>query len=308
MNNDISIEQAVIAYLQFVKNTMSENTYRAYSMGINKFINFLQAQRYDTKKPIDEINEDHFLAFINDLEENRSSRATLELIIASLTRFRNWLHENEYFTKQQPVERYYQETVKYILHNTQRPGNKSRNMGIFPEELLESAMHVNLRDIELKRNMALIHFLLSTDSKPYEICKIYVKNIDLYNQTSAVNLAGSRTRILSFSRDTANAITQYWDTRGWQDDEDPAFARHDRGAGKRHLALTTRSIQNIVQAMCQIAGLEGEITPTDLRIGYYLNTLNYQIDLIAAEKVINFNSFNTSRQYKQPNINHARSK
>lgn len=29
MNNDISIEQAVIAYLQFVKNTMSENTYRA---------------------------------------------------------------------------------------------------------------------------------------------------------------------------------------------------------------------------------------------------------------------------------------
>jgi len=136
MNNDISIEQAVIAYLQFVKNTMSENTYRAYSMGINKFINYLQAQRYDTKKPIEEINVDHFLAFINDLEENRSSRATLELIIASLTRFRNWLHENEYFTKQQPVERYYQETVKYILHNTQRPGNKSINKGIFPVRII----------------------------------------------------------------------------------------------------------------------------------------------------------------------------
>jgi len=64
--------------------------------------------------------------------------------------------------------------------------------------------------------------------------------------------------------------------------------------------LTSRSVQNIVQEVCNDVGIDQNITPSDLRAVYYLTILDYQINISDAERMMSFNSFNTTRVYSKP--------
>jgi site-specific recombinase XerD len=300
MNDIITFEQATKSYLQYIKNALSNNTYLAYSRGINRFSRFLLDQGFDTQKPITEFEIDPFSEFIKDLERYTHKPGTLSIIIASLSGFRRWLIENDYIKIDQFVEKSYKLLTASVLRNSQNLRGKLIDFSFSPNNILATAQLSILDNLEDYRNVAVIYLLLFSDFKPHEITKIRVKDLDLLNQSAVIQLSTTKTRRISFNQQATDAIRQYWNKRGWQNEDDPAFARHDRGVGKRHQTLTSRSIQNIVQTMCQRAGFEKNITSTDLRVNHYLAILEYAIDINIAEKCMAFNSFETTRIYKKP--------
>lgn len=69
-----------------------------------------------------------------------------------------------------------------------------------------------------------------------------------------------------FNRETAEAIRAYWTARGWSGPNDPVFARHDRGAGKKHKPITPTTVRNIIDQLRELAGIEkGKFSPHWMR-------------------------------------------
>jgi len=76
MNNDISHNYTTRVYLQYVKATLSDNTFRAYSRGLDRFIKFLTEQDFDIHTSIVDVNIDLFIGFLDYLDRNIKSIAT----------------------------------------------------------------------------------------------------------------------------------------------------------------------------------------------------------------------------------------
>jgi len=227
MNNIITFEDTVIAYVQSIKMTKSVNTFRAYSRSINKFVNFLNIHGFDINQPVDKITIDPFLEFLNELEGTIQNKSTMQIVLASLSSFKKWLYDNKYLRDDQLMESYYDEQVSSLLRNIQKSVKNDFNLPL-EKLLLLDINQLNFMDVEHNRNVALLHFLISTDCKPHEISNIRVKDIDLLSQAATIQTTPTKTRYISFSQQAANSIRIYWTNRGWENSEDPAFARHDR--------------------------------------------------------------------------------
>jgi integrase len=140
---------------------------------------------------------------------------------------------------------------------------------------------------------------MSTDCKPHEVVKFLVGDINLGKRTALIKV-NKNFRTITITEGVSEALSEYWSFRGWQQTDDPAFARHDRGSGKYHKPLTTRSIQNIVHQMCE-SGSDGRvITPSDLRIGYFIMLLDQPLDANHSNEAINIKAFQTTREYFRP--------
>jgi len=247
-------------------------------------------------------------AFINEvIKINFYSKSTISLMIAGLKSYHKWLRVNKYINPNdrtiQYLDDFYKNTLTSNLSISTRKETETyfNNDDIPITELIKAANSRNVNKTERERDIAILHFLLSTDTLPNELCKLRVKDFDIPNHIVALRMGKSGTRLQYVLPDVLEAINRYWLSRGWFDKDDPAFARHDRGAGKKHLMLTTRSIQNIIRNISDVAGFGRTVTANILRIHYYQRALDYKIDLANINKVLGFGQFTTKCKYYPPN-------
>jgi site-specific recombinase XerD len=77
----------------------------------------------------------------------------------------------------------------------------------------------------------------------------------------------------------------------------PLFSRHDKGAGKKVLPISTNTVRKAINDLCQFAGLDEAITPHLFRHRFATGVLSATRDLAATQDLLGHASPTTTRIY-----------
>jgi integrase/recombinase XerC len=299
---DISISNALDLCNDQVISIRSVNTARSYKNGLNVFAQYLESKKVPLTGSVDAITMDHFIRFPAWLAGQGYSKRTSGVYIASAKFFLNWLVINGTISPD------YSETLRYEMAVKQVQQKRESRLPRTPDKgALESILAVldnwqlpdDTRDKLISmRNLALLWFLISSGCRNNEVVGLNVKNIDLPGQKALVVGKGNKERRVFFNKEAAQAIENYWTERGRREKTQPAFTRHDKGAGKRVQRLTTRSVQNIVDDVVVRAGLDkGSFTPHYFRHAFAITMLRHTHDLALVQDLLGHASPASTRIY-----------
>jgi site-specific recombinase XerD len=270
-----TIQDAVDAYLNRIKQARSENTHKTYSNAMQSFLATLENFNLSNSTPAHSLPEEAVAWFANDLK--KYSPSTEHLYLTAVMGFYEFLASERLYEPNLP-------RVRLILR--QRMRRTGQRLPQFPREKIEIilkyanniALYSAPDSIEHLRDMRDRAFLLTladTGLRVHEACALRRGDID-WNEGRAVIIGkGDQQAVVRFSSRSLNAIREYIQIRSKLDGSSgrplgslPVFARHDRGAGKKVKPITTTTGRNIVaQRVKESLGEEalGLITPHSFR-------------------------------------------
>lgn len=308
-NIPISIQESFDKYILQLSANKPEGTVRAYRKSIDLFLEFLKTEGIDRGDSIKVIDNVSYIAYLSTIQTKDYSKSSATVYIAGLTSFRNWLVDNQYLETNKFDEAQYKELVKDSIRKF--TATKKGRLTTAQTALVSSIIIQTTRDgerinlVEYKRNIAIFQLLRNSDIMPNEICRLKVKDCVFEDYYIRFDFKNPRTRTFTINKEIIDSIIEYWATRGWHNPNDPVFARHDRGAGKKHLSLTTKSLRVIIKEIGANAGFEEGFTPTSLRLNNYIESLNCSIEIGKAYLTLSSDCFKTMSCY-YPSENNAR--
>jgi integrase/recombinase XerC len=282
--------------------TRAINTARSYRNGLNVFAQFLESKKIPLNSALDVLSMDYFIRFPGWLAGQGYTKRTIGVYIASAKFFLDWLVINGTMRPDYNESLRYDMAVKQVnkrrefrLPRTPDKGALEKILGVLnnweiPDDKREKLIAM--------RNYAITWFLVSSGCRNSELVGLNVKDIDLLGRKAVVIGKGNKERKVFFNSSAAEAIDRYWAERGAREKTLPAFSRHDKGAGKRVLRITTRSVQNIVDDIASMAGLEkGSFTPHYFRHAFAITMLRETHDLAMVQDLLGHASPASTRVY-----------
>jgi site-specific recombinase XerD len=277
--------------------TRSANTARAYRNALKVFTEFLATQNIQLASSPETITMEHFIKFPAWLAHNQYSKKTIGVYLSGAKFFLDWLVING------TIKPDYHETLRYEKAVEQISRKRESRLPRIPEkgavERIAAVLdQLNLPTPRRERNIALILFLMTTGCRNNEVVQLKVKDIDLVGLKALVVGKGNKERRVFFNSATAEALDRYWSARGFREKTQPAFARHDKGTGRKAQQLTTASVRNIVDEITALAGLdEGTFTPHYFRHAFAIKMLQQTHDLALVQDLLGHATPSATRIY-----------
>ncbi len=279
----VSIAQAVARYLDTVSLARSANTARTYRNGLRLFLEVLREHEVDPETtPIEDLSEEAIAWFAQTLKA--FAPATERLYLTAATTFYEYLAAEALANVNLPRVR------MLIRQRARRPGQR---LPQFPREAIEKVLAYAQRlptlpaederqRLRLLRDRAFLLTLADTGLRVHEACNLRRGDIDWREGKALIIGKGNRQDVVRFSRRALRALQDYLQARAPLDGASgkplgalPLFARHDKGAGKRVLPISTATGRNIVTQRVREALGEtavGTITPHSFR-HYFVTTV-----------------------------------
>ena len=280
----MTIAEAIEAYLSTVNLSRSQNTARTYKNAMQAFASSLEAHgKPPTETPVEELPEDAVAWFAADLKQ--MAPATERLYLTAATGFYEYLAAEELGKPNLP-------RVRLLIR--QRARRLGRRLPQFPKEAIEQVLDYAKTLPELQyespqerlralRDRAFLFTLADTGLRVHEACALRRGDIDWYEGRAVIIGKGNKQAVVRFSRRSLRYLQDYLHARSELDGASgkplrslPLFARHDKGAGKKVLPITTATGRNIVrQRVREALGAEavGTITPHSFRHYFVTNVL-----------------------------------
>ena len=276
MENNLTIHDAVQAYLESVTLSRSENTARTYQNALNTFTQALLDANLDPRKTsIGELTEDAVTWFASYLKNY--SPTTERLYLTAANGFYEFLAAERLTEPNLP-------RVRMLIR--QRARRVGQRLPQFPRNHIEKTLEhaINLASSPVKdeieklrnlRNRAFLVTLADTGLRVHEACGLRRGDID-WNEGKAMIIGkGDQQAVVRFSKRTLRVLRDYLNARSHLDGGSgkplaslPLFARHDKGAGKKIKPITTTTGRNIAaDIVAEALGPEakGTITPHSFR-------------------------------------------
>ena len=276
MENNITIHDALQAYLESVTLSRSENTARTYQNAMNTFTQALFDANLDPcKTNIDKLTEDAITWFATYLKNY--SPSTERLYLTAANGFYEFLAAERLIEPNLP-------RVRMLIR--QRARRVGQRLPQFPRIHIEKTIEyaINLASLPIKdemeklrnlRNRAFLITLADTGLRVHEACGLRRGDID-WNEAKALIIGkGDQQAVVRFSKRTLRVLRDYLNARSHLDGGSgrplaslPLFARHDKGAGKKIKPITTTTGRNIVaDIVAEALGPEakGTVTPHSFR-------------------------------------------
>jgi len=295
-------------YLDSIKLARSENTFLAYSNGIELFFSVLKERWIDPEKtPISELKEESvtwFAAYLKNF-----STATEKLYLQATKGFFEFLSAENALNINLP-------RIKLLLKQ------RSRRAGIrlpqFPRESIEKIIELvdsytnceykqTIDKLRALRDRAFLITLADTGLRVSEACKLRRGEID-WNEGRAIIIGkGDKEAIIRFSNRSMQALKDYLNIRAKMDGSTglplaslPLFARHDKGAGKKTKPMTTTTGRNIVAEQARKAlgnEVERNITPHSFRHYFVTTVLRSSGNLKLAQELARHTNISVTQRY-----------
>ena len=270
-----TVHDAIEVYLSSVALSRSGNTARTYRHALQAFEAALRRNHVPpSKTPVLGASESWVASFAADLKQ--LSPATERLYLTAVAGWYDFLASERLADVNQARVR------MLIRQRARRPGQR---LPQFPrsaiEQVLESVQAVppartdpaaRLRDL---RDRAFLLTLADTGLRVHEACRLRRGDVDWDEAQALLIGKGNRQAVVRFSRRALRTLQDYLKARAPLDGGSglalsalPLFARHDRGAGKRVMGMTTTTGRTIVnERVAQALGAEavGTITPHSFR-------------------------------------------
>ena len=147
------------------------------------------------------------------------------------------------------------------------------------------------------RDKAILELLFSTGLRVSEIANLKIEQVNLKRDEFTVRGKGDKPRLVFLSENAKNAIKKYLDKR--LDLTPFIFVSHDRAKSGRaeQKAITSRSIERLVERYAKEAGITKKITPHTLRHTFATDLLLAGADIRSVQSLLGHESITTTQIY-----------
>jgi len=283
MENVQPISHAINSYLDSVRLSRSQNTYRTYSNAMALFSNVLSAHKISPDNfDISTLSENSVIWMASELKNY--SPSSEQCYLTAVVGFFEFLAGENILPINLPRIRL------LIKQRSRRPGIR---LPQFPrleiEAMIEHALSLNTlptTNIENSlinyRDRAFILTLADTGLRVHEACQLRRGDIDWNEFRAAIIGKGDRQAIIRFSSRSIRCIKDYLSLRAELDGGSgkslqslPIFSRHDKSAGKSVKPISTTTGRQIIADRvreCLGEKAVGSITPHSFR-HYFVTTV-----------------------------------
>ncbi len=294
----MDVEKAIKTYFDDIQNQLSRNTVISYRHGMAHFVTFIQSESVDVKQPVTELGMDHFIAFPAWLLREGFAKQSISIYMRASRSFLEWMIVAGFIA---PT---YQETLRLKSATLLSRRNRHDRLPRWPQKddvskILEAAHTYTEKSPQKERNIALLEFLASSGCRISEVMALNVQDIDVANKTTVVTGKGNKERRVFFSSSAAAALIEYWKMRLSMGANDPAFARHDKGAGKRKLKrITATTARNIVKEIAIVAGVDPtKFSPHYFRHAFAIRMLSETGNIALVQDLLGHSDPKSTRIY-----------
>lgn len=292
-----SIAESVKKCLEGAKHARSRRTESTYAVSLRHFLRFLDETPIHPDFEVNRLTAEILIDFIAWLNEQDFSRRTLQVYLAALRYFIEWL------TVQGLIAPDYAESVRIgkAMRNAGR--RKDRRLPKIPNEghdrrMVDAVKELPYPSPQRERNQAVIEFLFSSGCRAGELAGLRVRDLDLRERSALVTGKGEKERRVYFSSEALLALRVYFSARGHQGSGEPVFCRHDRGAGKKVKPMGTESIRNVVADVAKMAGIDPhQFTPHAFRHAFAIRMLRETKNLAVVQDLLGHDDPGTTRVY-----------
>ena len=281
---DRTISQAAEDFLEITRLSRSENTYRSYKNALQVFFIVLEENGLSPDSAsASQITENAISSLLAALKYY--APATESLYTTAASRF------YQYLIAEDLAEINFQKLQMIIRNRSRQPGQR---LPQFPKsdlvKVIKYAAELPTYNFPTERDRliayrdsALVLSLADTGMRVHEICNLRRGDID-WNEFKAIIIGkGNQQAVIRFSSRAMEAIKAYLKQRSSLDGSTgrtmaslPILARHDKGAGKKILPISTTTARNIIKARTkEILGEQAAlaISPHTFRHYFVTNVL-----------------------------------
>jgi site-specific recombinase XerD len=301
----VTVDAAVERFLEDIAVAKAAGTVNTYRSVLRRFAEFLDGQQ-PRPATVDELTDEHPVGFARWVSDHgRAPRTTVQLYTTAVVRFYAFLVRERHRTDLQLETMH----LRLAALRGKRP---KRLPKVPPDEAIERMIAVarkrppgtTIHEERIRlRNIAMLETLKGSGVRVSELVSLRRGDLDREQRRAVVTGKGGKQRLVFFTDEAWKAIWDYLAARGdgagaRGGGSAPLFARHDRGAGARVLALTTKSVREIVWELAREARLEDlGITPHRFRAWFATHLVAETGDLAAAQDLLGHESADTTRVY-----------
>ncbi len=306
--SDYTIGQTIEMFLENISLSRSENTERTYRNAMNAFIEMLEEKNISPDQSVAILTEKIFSDYAKYLKAYSSSTESLYINVA-----KNYFE----FLAAEEIKNFNLFQTKLLIKNrTRKPGIR---LPQFPEHDIEAVIDYALNQIPILpvmdeseklinlRDAAFLVTLADTGLRIHEACNLRRGTIDWFSNKAVIIGKGNKEAIIRFSDRSINLLKSYLYERSVIDGATgstlaslPVFARHDKGAGKKVLPITTKTGREIVSSRveeCLGKDAVGTITPHSFRHYFVTNVLKKTGNMKIAQEFARHSSITVTQRY-----------
>lgn len=286
-------------FLNETLTTKSINTQWSYKSGLNVFIEFLKEKKFNFSSPTEEIKLESFIGYPAYLISMGFSKQTCKTYGTAVRSFLNWMIIYGYIEPSPQQWLRLQKSFEQI--NRKRESKIPR----WPKDndvskMLEAVKAMNEESPRKERNIAIVEVLACTGVRNFEACLMNVGDVDMIGRSAVVLGKGKKEREVFFSDTAIEALKKYWKATGFHGATQPAFCRHDRGAGKKAKRITMTSVRNIIKDVMAIADVS-PFSPHYFRHNFGIKMLQQTGNLALVQDLMGHSDPASTRIYAKIN-------
>ncbi|WP_071393011.1 tyrosine-type recombinase/integrase [Bacillus tuaregi] len=241
----------------------SPNTVKTYKRELEKYQEWLQ----EKKRDINHLEKADIQAYIDYLEEQQKSLATIDKTIGAIRTFAKFLEkpgltfgiEIKPVEKKSEIETLSGQEYSQLLRKVKEDGNL--------------------------RNTTIVYVLLHTGIRVSELCSLNRSHVDLENHELIVEKQNER-RVIPLSQETMEYLQNFL---GSPDDEEPVFVSN---AGER---LTERAVQYMLKKY--------DVNPQKLRHTFCQRLIDNHVDVETVSRLAGHKDINVTKRYVKFRMN-----
>ncbi len=306
--DDYTIAQTVEMFLENISLSRSANTERTYRNAMNAFLQMLTEKGISRDQQISDLSEKIFSDYAKYLKAYSPSTESLYINVA-----KNYFE----FLAAEEIQHFNLFQTKLLIKNrTRKPGIR---LPQFPQHDIEKVIDFALNSLPILpvmeeneklinlRDAAFLVTLADTGLRIHEACNLRRGTIDWFSNKAIIIGKGNKEAIIRFSDRSVSALKAYLNERAVIDGAMgatlaslPVFARHDKGAGKKVLPMTTKTGREIVSSRveeCLGKEAAGTITPHSFRHYFVTNVLKKTGNMKIAQEFARHSSITVTQRY-----------
>lgn len=287
-----TIQTRITSFLRWleVEKGYSAHTVTGYGRDLTEF-----AATLPEGLVVDDVEAIHIRRFVVSLH-GQNSGATVARKLSALRTFFNFLQRQGY-TKADPLADISGPKVgKYLP------------VFLTVDEVFALLEAPSTKDRYMLRDRALLELLYSTGMRVAELVSVDLLHLDLTTEMLKVRGKGKKERLLPVGRPAIEAVRAWFPQRE-QLCCDRARRGHDlekaalflNGRGGR---LSSRSVERLVKAYGERAGIPQVVTPHGLRHSYATHLLEMGADLRSVQELLGHASLSTTQRYTHLTLDH----
>lgn len=306
--SDLTITQAISAYLDSVQLARSQNTARTYKNALGIFQRVLKEYWLDPEtSPVEKLSEDG-ITWLADYLKNYSA-PTERLYLTAVAGFYGYVAAERLAEINLPRLRLLirQRARRPGIRLPQFPSENIERMLTFALELSEQVFDDENIKLRALRDRAFLLCLADTGLRVHEACDLRRGDVDWNEGRAMIVGKGDKQAVVRFSSRALKSLRDYLSARSLLDGASnrpltalPLFARHDKGAGKKVKPISTATGRNIVkERVRQTLGDEavGTITPHSFRHYFVTTVLRASGNLKLAQELARHSNIQVTQRY-----------